>query len=206
MRFDDFLCDPSMTTTNRLSRSPELMSVGDTALLVVDVQEKLVPAIQGHWRMVWNIGRLIDGAKILGLPVVATEQYPKGLGPTVPELAGRLGEIPSKLVFSCGGCPDVFEQLQSRGIHKLLVCGIECHVCVQQTVLDLLAAAWRVYIPVDAVGSRHELDYRTALARMESSGATLTTTEAALFEWCEVAGTPEFKQISQLVRQAPPDR
>ena len=190
-----------MNPTGRLSRSPELMSTGDTALLVVDVQEKLVPAIADHQRIVWNIGRLIDGAKILGLPVAATEQYPKGLGATVPELAQRLGEIPSKLTFSCGGCPEVFRQLEERGVHKLLVAGIECHVCVQQTVLDLLAAAWRVYVAVDAVGSRGELDYRTALRRMESSGATLTTTEAALFEWCDAAGTPEFKQISQLVRQ-----
>ncbi|NLX95097.1 MAG: hydrolase [Rhodopirellula sp.] len=192
-----------MNQTDRLSRSPELMSVGDTALLVVDVQERLVPAIADHRRVVWNVARLIDGAKILGLPVVATEQYPKGLGPTVPEIAARLGEIPSKLTFSCGGCPDVFAGLESRGIHKVLVCGIECHVCVQQTVLDLLAAGWRVYLAVDAVGSRHELDCRTALGRMDSSGATLTTTESALFEWCDMAGTPEFKQISQLVRQSP---
>lgn len=191
-----------MNAPDRLARSPELMSAGDTALLVVDVQEKLIPAIANHERIVWNIGRLIDGAKVLGVPVAATEQYPKGLGPTVPELAQRLGEVPSKLTFSCGGCPDVFRQLEERGIHKLLVAGIECHVCVQQTVLDLLAAAWRIYIPVDAVGSRNELDYHTALRRMESSGATLTTTEAALFEWCDAAGTPEFKQISQLVRQS----
>jgi nicotinamidase-related amidase len=190
-----------MNTTNRLPRSPEQMCVGDTALLVVDVQEKLIPAIADHERIVWNIGRLIDGAKILGVPVGATEQYPQGLGPTVPELARRLGEVPSKLTFSCGGCPSLFQLWQDRGIFKVLVCGVECHVCVQQTVLDLLAAGWRVYIAVDAVGSRHEVDYRTALARMDSSGAVLTTTEAALFEWCDAAGTPEFKQISQLVRQ-----
>jgi nicotinamidase-related amidase len=86
-----------------------------------------------------------------------------------------------------------------------LVCGIEAHVCVQQTVLDLLAAGWRVYVAVDAVGSRFDVDYRTALARMDASGATLTTVEAALFEWCQVAGTPQFKQISQLVRQPVPE-
>ena len=193
-----------MSDANCLARSPELMSVGDTALLVVDVQEKLVPAIAGGGRVVWNVRRLIDGAKILGLPVAATEQYPKGLGSTVPELAERLGEIPSKLTFSCGGCPEVFEELQSRGIYKLLVCGIEAHVCVQQTALDLLAGAWRVYVAVDAVGSRYEVDYRTALGRMDSAGATLTTTEAALFEWCQVAGTPEFNQISRLVQEEGP--
>jgi len=195
---------PTMDEATSLPQSPEMMTPGDTALLVIDVQEKLVPAIAGGGRVVWNVRRLIDGAKILDLPVAATEQYPRGLGPTVPELADRLGEIPSKLTFSCGGCPRIFEALESRGIHKLLVCGIEAHVCVQQTVLDLLAGAWRVYVAVDAVGSRYEVDYRTALGRMDSSGATLTTTEAALFEWCRVAGTPEFREISRLVREEGP--
>ncbi len=180
------------------------MSSGDTALLVVDVQERLAPAIAGHQRLVWNVRRLIDGAKALGLPVVATEQYPKGLGSTLPELAERLGDIPSKLTFSCGGCPDVFRDLQKRDVHNLLVCGMETHVCVAQTVLDLLADGWRVYVAVDAVGSRFEIDHRTALARLDSAGATLTTTEAALFEWCRTAGTPEFKQISRLVREEGP--
>lgn len=197
---------PTMDEATPLPQSPEMMTPGDTALLVIDVQEKLLPAIAGGDRVVWNVRRLIDGAKILDLPVAATEQYPRGLGPTVPELADRLGEIPSKLTFSCGGCPRIFEALESRGIHKLLVCGIEAHVCVQQTVLDLLAGAWRVYVAVDAVGSRYEVDYCTALGRMDSSGATLTTTEAALFEWCRVAGTPEFREISRLVREEDPGR
>lgn len=180
------------------------MSRGDTALLVVDVQERLVPAIHNHGQVVWNVRRLIDGARILGLPVVATEQYPKGLGPTVPELAQRLGEIPSKLTFSCGGCPEIFRELESRGLGKILVCGMEAHVCVGQTVLDLLGQGWRVYVAVDAVGSRRPIDCSTALARMDSAGAILTTTEAALFEWCQVAGTAEFRQISRLVREEPP--
>ena len=183
------------------------MSRGDTALLVVDVQEKLVPAIARSARVVWNVRRLVDGAKILGLPVVGSEQYPQGLGATVAELAERLGPVPSKLTFSCGGCPEVLlvlEGLRDRGIHKILVCGIEAHVCVQQTVLDLLADGWRVYVAADAVGSRFEVDYRTALGRMDSAGATLTTTEAALFEWCEIAGSPEFKQISRLAKEPGP--
>ena len=180
------------------------MTAADTALLVVDVQQRLIGAIAGSERVVFNVRRLIDGAKVLGVPVVATEQYPKGLGPTVPELAERLGQIPSKLTFSCGGCPEIFEDLLRRGYHKLLVCGIESHVCVQQTVLDLLAGGWRVYLAVDAVGSRFEVDYRTALRRMDSAGTVLTTTEAALFEWCDTAGTPEFKQISRLVREEGP--
>ena len=122
----------------------------------------------------------------------------------MPELAALLGEVPSKLTFSCGGCPELFEELDRRGIHKILVCGIEAHVCVQQTVLDLLAAGWRVFVAADAVGSRFDLDYQTALRRMDSSGATLTTTESALFEWCEIAGTPQFKEISRLAKEAGP--
>jgi len=194
----------AMNETDCLPRSPELMSPGNTALLVVDVQQKLVPAIAGRERLIWNVRRLIDGARILGLEVIATEQYPAGLGPTVPELAERLGQIPSKLTFSCGGCPEIFQTLRDGEIRNLLVCGMETHVCVQQTVLDLLADGWRVYVAVDAVGSRFEIDHRTALGRMDSSGAILTTTEAALFEWCRIAGTPEFKQISRLVQEEGP--
>jgi nicotinamidase-related amidase len=171
---------------------------------VVDVQEKLVPAIADRHVVVWNVRRLIDGANLLGLPVAATEQYPKGLGPTVAELAERLGPIPSKLTFSCLGCPEIFQEFERRGVHKILVCGVESHVCVQQTVLDLLGNGWRVYVAADAVGSRRDVDYRTALARMDAAGATVTTTEAALFEWCQVAGTPEFKQISRLAKEVPP--
>jgi nicotinamidase-related amidase len=193
-----------MTEHARLPRSPELMSRGDTALLVMDVQERLIPAIPDAKRVVWNIRRLIDAAKVLGLPVVGTEQYPKGLGPTTAELAERLGPMPSKLIFSAGGCPEIFERLRGDGLSKILVCGIEAHVCVAQTVFDLLADGWRVYIVVDAVGSRFEIDRRTALGRMDSCGATLTTTEAAIFEWCEAAGTPEFKEISRLAREPGP--
>ena len=152
-----------MDENNRLPRSPELMSRGDTALLVVDVQEKLVPAIADHARVVWNVRRLVDGAKILGLPTVATEQYPQGLGPTIAELAQRLPKASPKVLFSCGGCPELVDDLRARNIHKMLVCGLEAHVCVQQTVLDLLADGWRVYVAADAIGSRFEVDCRTAL-------------------------------------------
>lgn len=185
-------------------RSPELMSRGDTALLVVDVQTKLLEAMAPPPSMVWNIGRLIDGARILGMPVEATEQYPRGLGPTTPVLAERLGAIPAKSMFSCRECGHLFDRWRDQGIYKILVVGIETHVCVQQTVLDLLAAGFQVYVAIDAIGSRFLLDRQAALRRMEASGATLTTTEAALFEWCETAAALEFKQISQLVRDPPP--
>ncbi|QDU92766.1 hydrolase [Lignipirellula cremea] len=192
------------TPAESLPRSPELMSREDTGLLVVDVQGKLVGLIPDHDRLIWNVRRLIDGARILGLPVAATEQYPQGLGPTTPELAERLEAIASKLRFSCGECGSIFSNWREAGVYKILVAGIEAHVCVQQTVLDLLSAGFQVYVAVDAAGSRFPIDYDIALRRMEAAGAMLTTTEAALFEWCEVAGSPEFKQISQLVREAAP--
>lgn len=181
------------------------MSRDDTALLVVDVQEKLLPAIGDGPRVAWNARRLIDAARILGLPILVSEQYPKGLGPTVGELAERLPAAVEKITFSAGGCQGLFDDIQQRGIYKILVCGIEAHVCIAQTVFDLIADGRNVYVAVDAVGSRFEIDYRTALGRMDSAGATLTTTEAAMFEWCEAAGTPEFKQISRLAVETLPN-
>ncbi|HEX5443048.1 MAG TPA: isochorismatase family protein [Pirellulales bacterium] len=195
----------SQTTPEPLPRSPELMSAGDTGLLVVDVQDKLVSLISGHERIVWNIRRLLDGAKVLGVAVAATEQYPQGLGATTPELAQRIErKIPAKQHFTCGACAEIFHEWEKRDLFRVLVVGIEAHVCVQQTVFDLLASGRRVYVAVDAIGSRFDIDYQTALRRMESAGATLTTTEAALFEWCERSGTPQFKEISRLVRETPP--
>ncbi len=190
--------------TSTYERSPELMSSADSALLVVDVQEKLMPLIPGQQTIVWNIRRLLDGAEILRVPVHATEQYPAGLGPTVAELAGKLKAPAAKIAFSSAVCTEIVAALDAAGRHKVLVVGIEAHVCIQQTVLDLLAGGFRVYVAVDAVGARHDVDYQTALGRMDSCGATLTTTEAALFEWCQQAGTPEFKRISALVREQPP--
>jgi nicotinamidase-related amidase len=194
-----------MNDSQPLPYSPELMSPEDTGLLVIDMQEKLLTAIPKGRRIAWNVRRLIDGAKIFGLPVAATEQYPKGLGPTIPELAERLNSISSKLTFSCNGCSAIFDDFRSKGMHKILLTGIETHVCVQQTALDLLSDGWTVFVAVDAVGSRYEIDYRTALQRMDSAGVTLTTAEAALFEWCRIAGTPEFKQISRLAQEPAPE-
>jgi nicotinamidase-related amidase len=193
-----------MDTIDPLTRSPELMSPHDTTLLVVDVQEKLMRLIPGAATITWNIRRLVDGARILQVPALATEQYPQGLGPTVPLLAGLLPNIPGKVAFSCLGCAEIAAALDSADRPKVLLAGIEAHVCIQQTALDLLAAGHHVYLAVDSIGARGTRDYEIALRRMESSGATLTTTEAALFEWCQTAGTPQFKQISALVREPAP--
>lgn len=182
--------------------NPLLMSPQNTVLLVIDMQEKLVPLIDQAAQVTWNTRRLLDGAAILDIPRLGTEQYRKGLGGTISPLAEKLGEMPDKLHFS--GYDAVAEQLEELGRPKILIAGIETHVCVQQTALDLLTLGYEVFLAVDAVGSRFAADREIALRRMESTGVVLTTTEAALFEWCRVAGTPEFKQISQLVREECP--
>lgn len=186
------------------TRSPELMSRDDAALAVIDVQQKLIPIIPDHQRIVWNIRRLIDGAKLLGLPILATEHYPKGLGGTVPELAQHLKDVPAKATFSSCGSDGFCGQLVAADTPKVLLVGIESHVCVLQSALDLMANGYRVYVAVDAIGSRYAIDHETALRRMELSGVTLITTETALFEWCRDSGAPEFKQISALVKESQP--
>jgi nicotinamidase-related amidase len=186
--------------TSEILRSPELLSSENSRLLIVDVQEKLLPLIPVAERLVHNCRRLLDGAKILSIPAFGTEQYPQGLGRTTAELATRLGPMPDKVCFSCVpvlNWGDAAELADDRD--QVVVAGMETHVCVLQTVLDLLAAGFRVHVPADAVASRSEMDWRVALDRMASSGATVTTVESVLFEWCQKAGTPEFKQIQKLV-------
>jgi hypothetical protein len=132
---------------------------------------------------------------------MATEQYPKGLGPTVPELAQRLPERPDKTAFSCCAIPGLVEGFRKKGRSRIVLTGIESHVCVLNTALDLLAADLRVYIPVDAVASRFAVDHATALERLEKAGAILTTVETALFEMTGGAGHPRFKQVSALIQE-----
>jgi len=177
------------------------MSRQDCRLLIVDVQDKLVPAIPVAETLIYNCRRLIQGAGILGVPVSATEQYPKGLGHTIGELKELIGEAPDKVRFSCAevlNWGSAAEEPDSRD--QVVVAGMEAHVCVLQTALDLLAQGYRVYVAADAVGSRSKLDWKIALDRLSACGAVVTTTESVLFEWCETAGSPEFRQISKLIQ------
>ncbi|HEY6565602.1 MAG TPA: hydrolase [Pirellulaceae bacterium] len=190
--------------TVHLPRHPQVLLSQDSALLIVDVQTKLVGLIPDRQSLVWNLERLTDGAAHFEVPILATEQYPRGLGGTVEELRDRVGQPTPKDHFSCGVLGDMFLKLQDGGRSKLVVAGIETHVCVLQTVLDLLTTDFDVYVVVDAVGSRHRLDHEVALRRMESQGAVLVTTESVLFEWCEQSGTPQFRKVSELIRQLPP--
>jgi nicotinamidase-related amidase len=175
------------------------LSVQDSALLVIDVQEKLLPAIAGTPRLLLNLAFLLDAARAVGVPILATEQYPKGLGPSHRAIAERLpAERPAKVVFSCGGVPEVIAGLSGRP--TVLLAGIEAHVCVLQTALDLLGRGLRVFVAADAVASRDEYDREIALLRLEHAGAVLTTVEAAAFEWLGTAAAPAFKAISLLVQ------
>lgn len=185
-------------------RSPTLMSRGDSGLLVIDLQEKLMPVINNSEKVLVQTILLVEGAKILGLPVLATEQYPKGLGPTVSELSQRIPKPFEKLTFSCAAMPEVVDFFRKKNVGKILLAGVEAHVCVLQTALDLMNEGFKVFIAVDAVGSRQELDRETALKRMQSAGVVLTTAETALFEWAEKSGTPEFKLVSRLVVKGVP--
>lgn len=180
---------------------PTQMSAGDTGLLVIDVQEKLMTKIPGADALVRNVAFLIDGARLLGVPVQATEQYPKGLGPTMPELAKRLPDRPEKLAFSCCAVPGVVEGFRRAARPKVVLAGIESHVCVQQTALDLLALDFRVYLAVDAIASRASQDHELALRRLERAGAILTTCETCIFEWTGGANHPQFKEVSRLVQE-----
>jgi isochorismate hydrolase len=197
---DTMTAVPRETPPIAYVRNPELLSAANSRLLIVDVQEKLLPTIPTATRLVHNCRRLIDGAKILEVPVFGTEQYPQGLGSTTADLAERMGPRLGKVVFSCvpalswGQAADLTDDRE-----QVVVAGMETHVCVMQTVFDLIAGGFRVYVPADAVASRGELDSRIALERMSASGATLTTVESVLFEWCEKAGTPQFKQIQKLI-------
>ena len=176
----------------------------DAALLVIDVQEKLLAVIADGARVVGNSVRLFRAAGLLEIPAWATEQYPKGLGPTVPELAGLVPQRCQKLMFSCCGVPELVEQLHGRKIRHVTLAGIEAHVCVGQTALDLLRLGFNVSIAADAVASRSRFDWEMALRRLECAGAVVTSTEAVLFEWLGTADHPQFKAISALVKQPVP--
>jgi isochorismate hydrolase len=184
-------------------RSHELLNRRSSRLLVVDVQEKFIVAlpqeIQAH--LIESCRFLCEGAKLLNVPITITEQYPQGLGPTVASLTEFTDIRPAKKRFSaleCTGWPTAAEVTDDR--FQIVVAGIETHVCVLQTVLDLLAAGFQTYVVVDAVAGRRGIDHTVALERMANSGAVMTTSESVLFEWCETAEAAEFKQLSSLIK------
>lgn len=171
-------------------------------LLVIDIQDRLLPQIFEKERLLKNSLLLIQGATILGLPIAVTEQYRKGLGLTVPEIAAVIKDFApvEKVTFSSCGAEGVIDSFKKRGISQLLLCGMEAHVCVMQTCLDLLDRDLQVIAVSDAISSRNEQNLAIGIQRMRDSGAVIMTTEMVLFELLERAGTNEFKQVLALVR------
>jgi nicotinamidase-related amidase len=174
------------------------------ALVVVDVQEGFRRAVPDFERMARATATLIQGAEAIGIPVRATEQYPKGLGETVPEVAEHLPEEASPLEKLCFSAAEA-EGFDLDGRDQALVCGIETHVCVNQTVLDLLDSGTEVHVAEDAVASRFDENKRIGLHKMEQAGAVLTSVETALFELLRQAGTDEFKTVQKLILEYAPN-
>ncbi len=180
---------------------PQQLKREDTALLVVDVQERLAAAMEPEAaaRMLSRLGALVEGARVLKLPIVATEQYPKGLGHTVPAIRERLGDAPvlEKLKFSA-----LDDRVRARlsGRRNVVIAGMETHVCVYQSVRDLVLEGRHPVLCIDAVLSRSAVDREAGLELARAAGATLSSVEAVLFDLLGVAGTPEFKKISAAVK------
>jgi len=174
----------------------------DAVLLVIDIQERLAVVMAEREKVVANAAHLIAAAKLLGVPIVHTEQYPRGLGPTVPELRAALepAQPVEKITFDCCGEPSFAPALEATGRSTVIVCGMETHICVLQTVLGLLARGMGVHVAADAVCSRNPENARVALELQRDAGAVVTCTETVMFQLLRCAGTPEFKAIQARIR------
>ncbi len=174
------------------------------ALVVIDVQEKLIPAMDERicGQVVSHINMLLEGFQAMELPVIATEQYPRGLGHTIEEVAAATAQqCVEKVAFSCAGEPNFIAALEKIGAKQVLLVGMEAHVCVYQTLIDLLDRGYTVHLVSDAICSRFKNDYQTAVNMAAQMGAVITTTETALFQLVGVAGGADFKAVSKLARR-----
>lgn len=174
----------------------------NSAVLVIDYQERLVPVIHDDVSIVEKTVMLLKGARALGLPFILPRQYPKGLGDIVAEVKEAVGDYTpfDKLSFSACGETEIMDHLRSLGKKNVIVCGIEAHVCVLQSVIDLVAEGFQPIVVCDCIGSRFPYDKEIALERAKQEGALLTTAEAILFEMTTRAGSDTFKTISKLVK------
>jgi nicotinamidase-related amidase len=182
-----------------------LLTAERSAMLVVDIQERLIPAVVEPERVIARTRILLQAADALGIPVTACEQYVKGLGPTVAPVAELLDDSArlGKTTFSCLREPKIraaLDALFAAGRDQIVVCGVEAHVCVLQTVLDLKAAGRQVFVVADAVSSRTPQSVALALDRMAGAGCVVINTEMAVFEWLERAENPAFKAVSALIK------
>lgn len=179
-----------------------LLNAADACLLVVDIQDRLLPAVRDQEAVVANTRVLLKAAGALGVPVLASEQYPKGIGHMVPAVADLLpdGAVVEKLHFSCLADTTFAERFAALGRRQAVILGLEAHVCVLQTAEQLLAAGTEVFVVADAVSSRAEASHALALRRVEADGARIVTTEMVVFEWLGQAGTQAFRELSRLIK------
>ncbi len=184
-----------------MANSP-FLSVNNTALLIVDVQEKLWRVTYEKEKLLDNLCRLIKGMQVLNVPVLMTEQYPQGLGPTVPEIIALLpGAKPlAKTSFSCCGDTNFLKELKAIDRRQILITGIESHVCVYQTAIDLLNSGYEVQAVTEGISSRTPVNRQLGLHRIEQAGGKLTGVEMVLFELLKTAGSEQFKAISRIVK------
>jgi len=185
------------TDSSEVARRP--LEANHCALVVVDIQEKLLPPIFNKETLVKNSQLLIRLAKILSIPLMVTTQYCKGLGATVPQIASLLADVPAfdKMEFSCFGSDEFRSRLKSLPGNRntVLLCGMESHICVTQTALGALNAGFLVHVASDAVGSRAEWNWKIGLDRMRAAGAVISSTEMMMYELLRCSGTPQFKEL-----------
>lgn len=188
-----------------MRHGPDRLDAQRAVLLVVDVQERFRPHIAGWAPMVAHVDALIRGCRVLAVPVIVTEQYPQGLGATIPELAEALTGVDpiEKRAFSSLGAPETVAQLDQYGRDQVVVCGIEAHVCVQQSVADILHSGRQAHVALDAIASRTASSREIGVRRMRAAGMVPSGVELALFEMLETADHPAFKEVSGLVRDLP---
>jgi nicotinamidase-related amidase len=181
---------------------PEALTPENTVLVVIDIQEKILRAMHDKEKLLQNLLKLIKGARVLEVPVLLTEQYPAGLGPTLPEVAQLLPGVKAvdKTCFSGCGEGRFREALEASGRRQVLLAGIEAHVCVYQTAVDLIRAGYGVHLVVDCISSREAENKAVTVTKLNGAGAALTTAEMALFELLKVAKGDKFKQISSIVK------
>jgi len=174
----------------------------ESCLLVVDMQEPFLRAMFERERLVGNVRKLVQAAEILHIPILVTLQYAERMGDTIPEIRDHISDYRpvDKMTFSCCRVEPFRKLLEDVGRKTVVVCGLEAHVCVNQTVHDLLAMGYRPHVVTDATSSRHETNWRIGLKKAGRSGAILTSVEMVLFEWLYQAGTPEFKEVQKLIR------
>jgi nicotinamidase-related amidase len=180
-----------------------MLTIDNTTLLVIDVQGKLAELMYQRETLFANLQRMIKGAKVLELPILVTEQVPEKLGPTRPEIAELLTEVVDpihKTSFSCCGNATFMQQFKALGRRQVLLTGMETHICVYQTAVDLLGLGYEVQVVTDAVSSRTAENRQTGIRRMKAAGAVLTSTEMALFELLRIAEGPQFKEIAKIVK------